>query len=103
MVIADYDAFVDTGEKYENTAGIITELLSQFIQSADSLNETVNTMADGIVAISDSIHESSSAISMSAHNSAEIVEDFQGIGAAVLENNKVTNQLSCNIEKFETV
>ena len=99
-VIADYEAFVETGEKYESTAGIMNEILEQFTEKADSLDETMHSMAESIISITDSVEESTQAISLSANNSADIVGEIQGIGDAMDNNNRVTNQLNDSTKKF---
>ncbi len=99
-VIGDYEAFVETGEKYESTAGIMTDILERFSDKADSLDETMHAMADSIITITDSVEESTQAISLSANNSTEIVGEIQGIGDAMDNNNKVTSQLSDSTRKF---
>ncbi len=99
-VIADYEAFVETGEKYESTAGIMTDILEGFTDKADSLDETMNSMAESIISITDSVEESTQAIGLSANNSTEIVGEIQEIGDAMDSNNKVTTQLSNSTKKF---
>jgi methyl-accepting chemotaxis protein len=99
-VISDYEAFVETGEKYENTASIMTDILEGFTEKADSLDETMKSMADSIITITDSVEESTQAISLSANNSADIVGEIQGIGDAMDNNNRVTSQLNDSTKKF---
>ena len=99
-VISDYEAFVETGEKYESTAGIMTDILEEFTDKADSLDATMHSMADSIISITDSVEESTQAISLSANNSADIVGEIQGIGDAMDNNNRVTSQLSDSTRKF---
>ena len=102
-VIADYEAFVETGEKYESTAEIMNEILEGFTEKADSLDNTMNSMADSILTITDSVEESTQAISLSASNSTEIVGEIQEIGEAMDNNNQVTNKLSDSTKKFINV
>ena len=45
-VLADYDAFVDTGAKYENTATMIEEMLKTFMDKANNLNDVMGEMSD---------------------------------------------------------
>ncbi len=99
-VIADYESFVETGEKYESTAEIMTDILEGFTEKADSLDETMNNMADSIISITDSVEESTQAISLSANNSTEIVGEIQEIGDAMDNNTRVTSQLSDSTKKF---
>ena len=100
VVLHDYDAFVETGDKYENTASVIESMLEDFVEKADNLNTIMGEMEDSVAMITTSVEESSSAINMSAVNSTEIVEEIQGIGDAMEKNNDVTGQLSASTERF---
>ncbi len=102
-VLADYDAFVDTGAKYEDTAGMIEEMLEKFSEKADNLNEVMNQMSERIETINNSVNESSNAIGMSAQAATEIVGEIQGINEAMDQNNDVTKQLNSSTQKFEIV
>ena len=102
-VLADYDAFVDTGVKYENTATMIEEMLATFTEKANNLNGVMAEMSDRIESISNSVNESSNAISMSATATTEIVGEIQGINDAMDQNNDVTKQLNASTQKFEIV
>ena len=102
-VLTDYDAFVETGSKYEETATKIDEMLEKFSEKADNLNSVMNEMADRIESISCSVQESSNAISLSASSASEIVSEIQGINDAMDQNNDVTKQLNASTQKFEIV
>ena len=102
-VLADYDAFVETGSKYEDTASMIEDMLATFSEKADNLNSVMNEMAGQIETISRSVEESSSAIGMSAASATEIVGEIQGINEAMDQNNDVTKQLNASTQKFEIV
>ena len=102
-VLADYDAFVDTSDKYENTAVLMDEILEKFNQKADNLNGIMDRMANSVESITDSVRESTKAINLSASNSTEIVGEIQGISDAMEENNKVTEQLNNSTKKFENL
>ncbi len=102
-VLADYDAFVDTGAKYEETAELIENMLGGFSEKAKNLNEVMDEMSDQISVISSSVQESSNAITMSATASTEIVGEIQGITDAMDQNNDVTKQLNESTQKFEIV
>ncbi len=99
-VLSDYDAFVETGEKYENTAEVIEEMLDSFKAKADNLSDIMDEMADGVSTIVSSVQESTSAIGMSAENSTEIVSEINGISEAMDENNRVADQLSASAARF---
>ena len=102
-VLGDYDEFVDTGAKYEQAADIMDEMLNSFTQKADNLNEIMTEMVDSIQAITNSIQESSTAISMSAESSTEIVSGIKKISESIGKNNMITEQLSETTEKFTSL
>jgi methyl-accepting chemotaxis protein len=78
----------------------MTGMLGSFSEKADSLDETMNRMANSILTITDSVEESTHAIGLSASNSTEIVGEIQGIGEAMDNNNRVTSQLNDSTKKF---
>lgn len=102
-VLADYDAFVETGSKYESTATMIDEMLDTFSEKAGNLNEVMEEMTERIESITTSVEESSDAINLSASAATEIVGEIQGINDAMEQNNDVTKQLNDSTQKFEIV
>ncbi len=99
-VLNDYDTFVETSDKYENTAVVMDDILEKFNMKADNLNNIMDKMAEAVVSITDSVKESTQAINLSAANSSEIVGQIQGISEAMGENNKVTEQLNDSTKRF---
>ena len=99
-VLNDYDIFVETSDKYENTAVVMDDILDKFNKKADNLNNIMDKMADSVESITESVKESTQAINLSAANSTEIVGQIQGISEAMGENNRVTEQLSSSTKKF---
>lgn len=102
-VIADYDAFVDTGDKYEQAAIMMDDMLEKFSDKADNLNTIMDHMADSVESITESVKQSTEAIGLSATNSTEIVGEIQGIDNAMAENNKVTERLNQSTSIFENL
>ncbi len=100
QVISDYDEFVATGEKYEHTADIMEEMLGNFNEKAENLNDIMTEMVESVQLISNSVIESSQAISQSAESSQEIVGGIKKITEAIDRNNEVTEQLSDTTQKF---
>jgi methyl-accepting chemotaxis protein len=102
-VIPDYDDYAETGKKYEDAAVIMNEMLNVFADKAAKLNDIMQEMVTSVSTINTSIRESSSAITMSAENSTEIVSGFNDIEEAMSENSRVTEQLNESTEKFVSV
>jgi len=99
-VMDDYDAFVETGDKYENTADTMHEILTSFKEKADHLNYIMSDMANAVDSITNSVSESSQAIKMSADNTMEIVGEMNGISEAMDKNVEVTGKLNDATDKF---
>ncbi|MCR5777354.1 MAG: hypothetical protein K6G84_08070 [Lachnospiraceae bacterium] len=102
-VIADYDEFVETGNKYENTAIVMNDILDKFTDKANNLNVIMQSMANGVKSISNSVGESSSAINMSANNSTEIVSEINEISESMDKNSEVTSRLNDATARFTIV
>ena len=99
-VLGDYDAFVDTGEKYEETAKFINEMLDGISEQTQNLNGIMGEMADSVTSISESVTQASEAINQSAENSQDIVDEITGISSAMDTNNNVTDKLSESTKQF---
>ncbi|MCR5558650.1 MAG: methyl-accepting chemotaxis protein [Butyrivibrio sp.] len=99
-VLADYDSYVGTGEKYEETAKIINEMLDGISEQTQNLNGIMGEMANSVTSISDSVQEASKAINQSAESSQDIVDEISGISSAMDTNNEVTDKLNASTKQF---
>ncbi|MCR4744662.1 MAG: methyl-accepting chemotaxis protein [Lachnospiraceae bacterium] len=99
-VIHDYDNFVETGDKYEDSAVAMSEMLSTFNAKADNLREIMRNVSSGIENVTNSIHESTKAINVSASGAGEIVGEIDEISAAMEQNNEVNSRLAETAAKF---
>ncbi|MCR5716201.1 MAG: methyl-accepting chemotaxis protein [Lachnospiraceae bacterium] len=102
-VLADYDAFVKTGEKYEDTAETMNRFCREFAYKAEDLRNIMNEIVNSIESIIDSVNQSTEAISMSATNSQNLVNEMQGIVDSIDQNSEVTGKLEESTRKFEIV
>ncbi len=102
-VINDYDEFVEAGIKYEETAASMNEMLSKFDDKASNLKNIMTEMISSVDMINTSIQESTKAISISAHNSTELVGTFSDISEAMDNNTNVSEQLSAAASRFASV
>ncbi|SFG34521.1 methyl-accepting chemotaxis protein [Oribacterium sp. WCC10] len=102
-IMDDYDSFVETGDKYENTADTMHTILTSFKEKADHLNFIMSDMANSVSSITNSVSESSQAIRLSAENTMEIVGEMGGISEAMDKNVEVTGKLSDATDKFVQV
>lgn len=99
-VLADYDEFAATGEKYEKTADIIGELLDKFTEKASHLDLIMGEMAESISSINNSVAESTQAIGMSAENATNMVGEIKEINEAMEQNTEVTEKLDETTKRF---
>ena len=99
-VVADYDAFVETGDKYELTASSINDMLNSISAQLQNLDAITTEMQDAVTGILDSVTESSSAINMSAENSQQIVNEIVTIRESMDRSNDVSASLNENTEQF---
>lgn len=79
------------------------DMLTSFTNKAENLNDIMTEMVESIQAITNSVQESSTAISMSAASSTEIVGGIKKISKAIDKNNTITEQLSDTTEKFTSL
>ncbi|MGN0240059.1 MAG: methyl-accepting chemotaxis protein, partial [Candidatus Weimeria sp.] len=99
-VMADYDSFVESGEKYQDSADRFNELLADFRNRSNDLNVIMDQITDSIQSITNSVTESSKAIESSAQNSAQIVNEIADITDSVGSNKQVTEELNNEVNKF---
>ncbi len=99
-VLADYDSYVGTGEKYEETAEIINEMLDGISEQTINLNTIMDEMSNSVTSISESVQEATKAISQSAESSQDIVDEISGISSAMDTNNDVTDKLNESTKQF---
>ncbi|MCR4695647.1 MAG: methyl-accepting chemotaxis protein [Pseudobutyrivibrio sp.] len=99
-VLQDYDEYVETGEKYENTAVLISDLLDTFTDKADHLETIMESVVSSVADISNSVSESSEAIGVSAKNASNMVGEIKEIDEAMLQNTQVTERLDATTNKF---
>ena len=102
-VVPDYDAFVETGNKYEDTAELMKTMLDGFMEKTEHLSQNMLVMSDAVEDITSAVQESSKAINMSAANSTEIVSQMDLINQKINLNTEVTDNLNKSTEKFEKV
>ena len=102
-VLADYDAFVDTGEKYEETAKIINEMLDGISSQTTNLNEIMSEMADSVSSISDSVSQATDVIGQSAENAQDIVDEISGISSSMDITSEVTEKLNDSTKQFVSI
>ncbi len=102
-VLGDYDAFVDTGERYEETAKIINEMLDGISAQTNSLSMIMNEMGNSVLSISESVDQATDAIGQSAENAQDIVDEISGISSSMDITSEVTEKLNSSTKQFVNI
>ncbi|MBR1471278.1 MAG: methyl-accepting chemotaxis protein [Lachnospiraceae bacterium] len=100
VVLKDYDAFVDTGNKYEQSAKHFDELLQEFRSNTDQLNRAMQAMSDSVSDIVGSVEGSVSALDATERSSAEISAGISDIAVSVETNKSVSDGLNYEVGRF---
>ena len=100
VVLKDYDAFVDTGNKYEQSARHFDRLLQEFRTNTEQLNRAMRAMSDSVSAITDSVEGSVSALDATERSCSEISEGISDIAASVDTNQGISDSLRYEVGRF---
>ena len=102
-VMKDYDAFVQVVNQYEEDAKLMATILSEFVEQASTINQTMQTMNTGIVDVSAAVGESARAISSVADDAALLVDAMHGIQVETEQSQKISEDLQNEVNRFERV
>ena len=100
VVLKDYDAFVDTGNKYEQSARHFDQLLQEFRSNTEQLNRSMQAMSDSVAAIADSVEGSVAALDATERSSGDIAAGISDIAASVDINQSISDSLKYEVGRF---
>ena len=100
VVLQDYDAFVDTGNKYEQSAKHFDLLLEQFAANTEQLNRAMQAMSDSVAEIVDSVEGSASALEATESSCNGIAVGISDIAASVDTNQNISDGLKYEVGRF---
>ena len=100
VVLKDYDAFVDTGNKYEQSARHFDLLLQEFRSNTEQLNRSMQAMSDSVAAIADSVEGSVAALDATERSSGDIAAGISDIAASVDINQSISDSLKYEVGRF---
>ena len=83
-VLRDYETLVETGEQYNNDAIFIDKLVSDFSDTAESLNDSISSIVNMISEISNAASEGASGSTNIAEKSIDIANS---VSELVLQSN----------------
>ena len=102
-VIKDYDSFVGIVNQYEQDADLMNQIISQFVQEAVTINNTMRDMNEGIEGISTTVGESARAVGSVAEDASVLVQAMSQIQEATQDSQKISEELQNEVNKFEKV
>lgn len=102
-VMKDYDAFVQVVNQYEEDAKLMGSILSEFVEEASTINQTMQTMNTGIVDVSAAVGESARAITSVADDAALLVDAMNEIQLETEQSQKISEELQSEVKRFERV
>ncbi|MBP5608103.1 MAG: methyl-accepting chemotaxis protein [Lachnospiraceae bacterium] len=100
VVLADYDAYVHTGDKYEQSARHFSEMLSELLDSTGELDAAMVTMNKAVNAISDSVGVSADAIRAAENSAGEISDNIVDVNTLVDTNQSISDALNHEVGRF---
>ncbi len=100
VVLADYDAYVQTGDKYEQSAKHFNEVLTGLLNSTTELDAAMITMNRAVNAISDSVSVSADAIRAAESSAGEISDNIVDVNTLVDTNQSISDALNREVDRF---
>lgn len=105
-VMLDYDALAETGKQYFEAAETMNRIMSQFSKETEELLQVMDKVNDANVGISDTVTESTQAITNVVENTSDLAEEMKTVMDASDGVREVVDQLlgqvSCFVRNNET-
>jgi methyl-accepting chemotaxis protein len=102
-VIPDYESFVESGKQYSEDATHIDETVEQFEEKSKALNELVSNIVEAMQGISSAVEESTNAITNSATNVNDLVDQLGKVSEQMDKNKSIAEELSNETNKFTSI
>lgn len=102
-VMNDYDAFVAVVNQYQLDAEMMGSILSEFVEQASTINQTMQNMNTGIVDVSAAVGESARAITSVADDASLLVDAMNEIQLETEQSQKISVELQSEVKRFERV
>lgn len=99
-VLPDYDSYVSSGVQYDKDAVYIHEVMGDFEQKSNKLNDTMASMVESFHGISKAIEESTIGVTSVADNTSDLVKKVNDISVEITKNKEIANTLLEEAEKF---
>lgn len=102
-ILVDYDKFVGIANQYEDDADKMNNMLDEFHGSAKELEATISQMTDGIDGINTAVEENAKGITNVADSTSQLVELLAGIRGLAENNQKISDELKEEVDRFQNI
>ena len=102
-VMKDYDDFVEIVEQYKQDADIVDEILSGVAANTAGIHETIEDMNTGINDISTAVEENAKGITNVADSAVTLVEAMSEIQKETERNQQISEKLNGEVSRFKKV
>lgn len=99
-ILPDYDSFVDSGRQYNEDALRVSNMMEEFSDKANHLNNMMQTVQESMSDISHVVDESSKEVIDAAESTRTLVEEMENVNQEMAENQKITGSLKGETERF---
>ncbi|CAH1190117.1 hypothetical protein PAECIP111892_00013 [Paenibacillus auburnensis] len=100
-VLSDYERLTEVSQQYNDDASTINQLMGQFEEAADHLNETVSSIAIAVNEVAATVNEGAIGVQDIAEKTADIVEKTFHEATMADENTQSAKELQGLVEKFK--
>ena len=102
-VMKDYDDFVEIVEQYKQDADSVDEILSGVAANTAGIHETMEDMNTGINDISVAVEENAKGITNVADSAVTLVEAMSEIQKETERNQQISEKLNGEVSRFKKV
>ena len=102
-VMKDYDSFVDVVKQYKQDADSVDEILNDMAVNAEDISQTMDNMSNGINDISTVVEDNAQGITNVADNAVALVESMVEIQRETEHNQKISQKLNDEVNRFKRV
>ncbi len=102
-VMKDYDSFVEIVQQYKQDADSVGAILSDMASNTEDISQTMDNMSNGINDISTVVEDNAQGITNVADNAVALVESMVQIQRETEHNQKISQKLNDEVNRFKRV
>ena len=103
QVMKDYDGFVEIVDQYKQDADSVDEILNGMASSTAGITRTMDSMNTNISDISNAVEENAKGITNVADSAVNLVEAILGIQKETERNQQISQKLNGEVNRFKKV